>query len=481
MRWRFGVKWQFLAVYAAMLAALLAGIIMGAASFSRVGVGGSLYQGLKAKKEILLYLAESRATISTIPAQLPAWKSSRATGASSSLENRVAAVDATLTRLAGLTARTEGAAACRSCHTGADLESVAIALNRALDQWRQSKELTAKIAAGSGSEPAAAALREEHASLLAQVSADLEAVSEELKDGAPRQEAAIVSDAVRIKTGFIGGGLAMTLFLLIASALIGRHTARRVGQQNLELLAVATDLNTIAQDHSTKIEDVAHAVAEMSSTIEAVASNTAEAFQAAEEASEIAVYGKETSGYTSAAIKKGAAVVRETSVLVQSLGDRSTEIGKILSVIDSIALQTNILALNAAVEAARAGEHGRGFDVVANEVRKLAQRTSKATEEIAAVVAAVRDETGQAVGKIAQSKDEVERSVKLIEAVSQSFDSIVTSSAEACQMVQQIAEQARSQADTVRKVSADVAKIASTYKDTSETALRLQRVSGQLE
>jgi methyl-accepting chemotaxis protein len=128
-----------------------------------------------------------------------------------------------------------------------------------------------------------------------------------------------------------------------------------------------------------------------------VADNANQAAQISEEAKEVTTTGRDVVYRAMNELERVATDITESAVLIESLGERSKQISSVVGVIREIADQTNLLALNAAIEAARAGEQGRGFAVVADEVRKLAERTSLSTQEIATTVSAILDETGRAV------------------------------------------------------------------------------------
>jgi methyl-accepting chemotaxis protein len=152
--------------------------------------------------------------------------------------------------------------------------------------------------------------------------------------------------------------------------------------------------------------------------------------------------------------------VQESATTIQQLGKSSDQIGKIITVIDDIADQTNLLALNAAIEAARAGEQGRGFAVVADEVRKLAERTTKATKEITEMIAAMQSETRKAVEKMKTSTENVERGVGITTEAGKALDDIIKTAESLGDIIAQIATAVTEQESATDSVNASVDRIA---------------------
>ncbi|MCX5689883.1 MAG: methyl-accepting chemotaxis protein, partial [Planctomycetota bacterium] len=165
---------------------------------------------------------------------------------------------------------------------------------------------------------------------------------------------------------------------------------------------------------------------------------------------------------------------------VQELGRRGEQIGEIIKVINDIADQTNLLALNAAIEAARAGEHGRGFAVVADEVRKLADRTTNATEEIAQSIQAIQQETQGAVAKMNMGTSQVEVGVGRATKAGESLRAIVSSAEDVALMIRSIAAAAEEQSAAGEQVSRSIQGINSVTSETANGAEQAAQAAADL-
>jgi methyl-accepting chemotaxis protein len=233
-----------------------------------------------------------------------------------------------------------------------------------------------------------------------------------------------------------------------------------------------------AQEQTSQAGEVASAVEEMTKTILENSRNASVAAETAKAAKQNAERGMEVVAETVKGMQRIAEVVQLSAGTVRELGRSSDQIGEIIGVIDDIADQTNLLALNAAIEAARAGEQGRGFAVVADEVRKLAERTTKATKEIAGMIKKIQSDTAGAVSSMEQGTGEVEKGKDLADRAGSSLKEIVGVSQKVTDMVTQIAAASEQQSSASEQISKNVEAIS---KVTGETAQGTQQIARAAE
>ena len=217
-------------------------------------------------------------------------------------------------------------------------------------------------------------------------------------------------------------------------------------KENVEQLSVAAD-------------ETASSVSEMDASIKAIEGNAEQTTQLAAGFSNEAAVGLEAVNQTIESIQKVHKSSREATAVMEALGGRIDEIGKILNVIDDVAEQTNLLALNAAIIAAQAGEHGKSFAVVADEIKDLAERTAASTAEIATIIKAVQSESARAISSVFQSTKLVEDGVRRSEQAGNVLRRIADSSQGALTMVKDIARATVEQARGSAQITGAVDKI----------------------
>ncbi|MEE8574350.1 MAG: methyl-accepting chemotaxis protein, partial [Thermodesulfobacteriota bacterium] len=223
-----------------------------------------------------------------------------------------------------------------------------------------------------------------------------------------------------------------------------------------ELSAAASQISNGSKEQSTRASQVATASNQMNATIAEVAKNVHDAADTVEVATNGAVKGGEIVDSTVMSMNEIAGAVKDSSSVMESLGERSKDIGQITKVIDDIADQTNLLALNAAIEAARAGEQGRGFAVVADEVRKLAEKTQKATGEIIGMISAIQDDTQCAITSMDNGVKVVEGGVALAREAGDALTGIVSDVEKISVSMQQIATASEEESVTSDQISNDI-------------------------
>ncbi len=244
-------------------------------------------------------------------------------------------------------------------------------------------------------------------------------------------------------------------------------TASHVASASEEISSSATQLAQSAETQKDQTMQVATAMQEMSSTVVSVSDSCNKAAEAASQAAETARVGGSIVDETLAKMRTIAESVGATAKKMEELGKSSDQIGRIIGVIDDIADQTNLLALNAAIEAARAGEQGRGFAVVADEVRKLAERTTTATKEIAQMIKNIQDETKVAVLAMESGTKQVEEGVHSTAKAGDSLRAIIQMSEQVGGMITEIATAATEQSSTTEQVNMNIDQISKLVKESA--------------
>jgi len=255
-----------------------------------------------------------------------------------------------------------------------------------------------------------------------------------------------------------------------------------------DLSTNAGQMSRRASDQSMRSTQVASSAEEMARTVMDIAKNINTIATATTKTVGVAKEGEAIVHRSITEVKEIAKTVEESAKLIKSLGERSRHIGDIINVIDEIADQTNLLALNAAIEAARAGEQGRGFAVVADEVRKLAEKTAGATSEISQMISAIQDEMTGTVNAMKNVADNVDVGVTLSAQAGDALKVIVEKADELELMVQQIASATEQMAATSEAITKDIEQIAIISRETqtssevtNQTASELLTLSRELQ
>lgn len=247
------------------------------------------------------------------------------------------------------------------------------------------------------------------------------------------------------------------------------------------LSGASAHLASSANTQSKSAESMAAAVEEMTRSTEVVSRNAERALQISRQSGEFATTGGEIIARAASEMSRIATTVDSTSANLQEVGQRSYQISSIVQVIKEIAGQTNLLALNAAIEAARAGEQGRGFAVVADEVRKLAERTTSATEEITTMIAAMQRSADVAVSAMAESVREVNEGVDLANKAGATIVKIREGAVSVVEVVTGISSSLAEQVTAHDHVSSQVEQVsrmtAENSRDAQGTATEAERLT----
>ena len=254
-----------------------------------------------------------------------------------------------------------------------------------------------------------------------------------------------------------------------------RKAAIDVSSSANEILLSSEDMASGAVQQDQEITNTSSAVEELTVSMKQVSNNAEASAEAARRALDAAEQGNRAVRDTLEGMQRIRSSVQATAKKIKSLGDRSLEISEIINVINDITEQTNLLALNAAIEAARAGEAGRGFAVVADEVRKLAEHSRTATKDIAALIKAIQAETNEAVVVMEEGTKEVEVGARLADQAGKALEAISSVVRQSAELVQEISLASKQQVRGTEGVANAMQIISNITRQTSQGARQTAR------
>ena len=259
-----------------------------------------------------------------------------------------------------------------------------------------------------------------------------------------------------------------------------RQTSSQVSDQSTQVESISTESSRAVEAQRTQIEQVATAMNEMAATSQEVARSAALAATNAEQANSETLSGRRMVEASVDGIEKLAHEIENSVQVINNLAGDSASISRVLDVIKGVAEQTNLLALNAAIEAARAGEQGRGFAVVADEVRTLAQRTQQSTQEIEQMIARLQEGVGAAVKAMGSSHGMTGEAVDSALKVQTALDNILRAVSQIVDQSQQIAAAAEQQTAVSHDIDKNIVEINQSGERTAEGARRTEQASGRM-
>ncbi|MDX2254182.1 MAG: methyl-accepting chemotaxis protein [Pseudanabaenaceae cyanobacterium bins.39] len=297
-------------------------------------------------------------------------------------------------------------------------------------------------------------------------------------EGAARGDLTVQAEVTADVLGAVADSFNLTIQNLREIVNQVKIAARQVNESSRENEAFARSLSSDALRQAEELSVTLNSVQMMTESIQRVAESAREADQVAKLASETAIKGGDAVERTVAGILDIRETVAETTRKVKRLGESSQEISKIVGLISQIASRTNLLALNASIEAARAGDAGRGFAIVADEVRQLADRAAKASKEIEQIVLQIQSETSNVQQAMEVGTQQVIDGTKRAEQARQSLSDIIQVSHRIETLVLSITEDTVKQTETSRTVSQVMQSVELTAQETSQES---QRVSASLQ
>ncbi len=259
-----------------------------------------------------------------------------------------------------------------------------------------------------------------------------------------------------------------------------KDASSTLASASTEISSSAEELAAGTQQQSMQANEVAAAVEQMAEITRNNTENAKNTALHARSNSEIAKEGAEIVRQTVKKMNEISRVVSSAAEIVTRLGNASSQINEIISVINEIAEQTNLLALNAAIEAARAGEHGKGFAVVADEVRKLAERTTQATKEIETMIRSIQKETKEAVQSMENGTQEVVEGIELANRAGEALDKIEQSAQKVGEFVEMISVSSEEQYSAISQIAKNIDSITAVVKESSTGIQEIARSAAEL-
>ncbi len=267
-----------------------------------------------------------------------------------------------------------------------------------------------------------------------------------------------------------------------------QQTASQLSQASTDLAGSSARVSSSSRRQSESATGMASAIEEMTASINQIAENAQSAQIISSESGRLSEEGGNIVENTVREMQQIATSVNDSAAIIKELGQHSESISAIVNVIKEIADQTNLLALNAAIEAARAGEQGRGFAVVADEVRKLAERTTQSTQEIGTMIAAIQSATGNAVSSMNNGVERVSSGVLLSQQAGESIHKVQEGAGRVLEMINEISmamsEQTKASSDIARNVESIAAMAEQNDGDVSanaQTANTLENLASELQ
>ena len=304
---------------------------------------------------------------------------------------------------------------------------------------------------------------------------DLERISRQIADG----DLTVVLADTGSETGIYAAMRDMSERLKVMLIKIG-DSAKSQSAAAAELAAIAEQTSQSVHEQQQSTDQVAVAIDEMQATAAEVAQNTGGAAESATLASSIAESANKRTQFVASEMQILATTLNETSTEIQGLASSADSISQILDVIKGIADQTNLLALNAAIEAARAGEHGRGFAVVADEVRSLAQNTQSSTADIADMIVTVQEKARASVQSMASGQKQSDKVAEQTKEVAQALADVQSAVQNITDMTTQIASAAEQQSATSTEVSERANEIRNQSEQTGMAAKQIAQATEEL-